>query len=431
MAVLERCNYHPMSLEVEDSSDLPWIEDKLARSIPNCPHIFFYDGEPWLAANTYALELFQQGKCAETVVSAMNHLRDYAEWLEAERLDWRYFPLRKYDRCLYRYRGNLIQRREEGELSPSTVSARMSAIVRFYRWAKENNLIGVQNHWKDRQTEIRVSTFVGLKRTLEITSSDLAIPNRRRPGATLEDGLLPISESSRKTLLSYLKSKGMIEIYLMFLIGFFTGARIETIRTMRLSSLKTAINDPSIQNLMRIPVGPPTRIKTKYDVSGSIPFPSALIEVLLRYATSARRLVRQSRASNENKTILFITSNGSKYEENSFTSIISKLRKKLEADGYGEFRTLKFHQSRATFGTQLMRLCLKTTESAESSIVFVRDAMLHKDEATTWKYIKFIENEPLKEKLSNEFFSFFSGNAENPDSLIEEITYESTAWLEN
>ncbi|MEL2330804.1 site-specific integrase, partial [Klebsiella pneumoniae] len=76
--------------------------------------------------------------------------------------------------------------------------------------------------------------------------------------------------------------------------------------------------------------------------------------------------------------------------------------------GLKQFQEFKFHQTRATFGTQLMRLAMDVLPSQVDAIVFVRDAMLHKDEATTWKYVKFIEKEPIKEALSDEFFNLYT-----------------------
>lgn len=423
MAVLESFNYQPMNFISGISDDLPWTECKENHALLNCPQVFFEDGEPWLAANMFALDALERGSRNETVVSAMNHIRDYANWLEDEGISWLHFPVKKRHRCLYRYRGSLIERRDNGLLSPSTASARMNAVVRFYRWAQANNWLDGKGLWQDKISVIRSETAFGLARSLAVVSSDLSIPNRKRPGSFLEDGLLPISDTARKTLLNYLKDSAPIEIYLMFIIGFFTGARIETIRTLRLSSLESFLDDPTVPGLKRVPVGPPTKVKTKYDVSGHLLFPVSIIEILRKYATSARRLHRQSRASKEDETLLFLTVNGAKYKENSFSSIISKLRQRLVKEGYSEFKRLKFHQSRATFGTNLMRMCIDLLPSTEAAIVFVRDAMLHKNESTTWKYITFVENEPLKEKISDEFFSFFSGQAESSNTIIDELTY--------
>ncbi|QGW99148.1 MULTISPECIES: tyrosine-type recombinase/integrase [Aeromonas] len=403
---------------------LPWVVDEEQRVIHKCPQIFRQDGEPWLEANAYAIQRLETGRNIETVNAFMNHLRDYAEFLECEGLDWRYFPQKRKLRCLVRYRGNLIERRDKGRLSPSTASARISAVLAFYRWARAERLLEQQPLWEDQHKVIRSHSLVGLPRTLTVTSSDLTISNRKRPGSVVEDGIMPLNQTSRRTLLAFLEAKGMTELYLMFSLGFFTGARIETIRSLRLSTLESAHGDPSISHLQRIPIGPPTLVKTKFGVSGELLVPLPLLHLLQNYATSTRRILRQAKASQENKTLLFLTTRGKKYEEASFTRLMSELRKKLVKEGLGEFERLKFHQSRASFGTELMRLCMSTVSHTDDAIAFVRDAMFHKSETTTWKYIRFVQNEPIKEKLSDEFFDFFSGRAAHSTMLIDEVINE-------
>ncbi|MBN0719444.1 site-specific integrase, partial [Pseudomonas aeruginosa] len=163
--------------------------------------------------------------------------------------------------------------------------------------------------------------------------------------------------------------------------------------------------------IMRVTVGPGTQVKTKFDVRGSLLFPSQLLQELERYAYSARRLTRQARASEGDRTLLFLSERWNAYSETSFTKLISYLRETLMSAGLKQFQEFKFHQTRATFGTQLMRLAMDVLPSQVDAIVFVRDAMLHKDEATTWKYVKFIEKEPIKEALSDEFFNLYTGKA--------------------
>lgn len=96
-------------------------------------------------------------------------------------------------------------------------------------------------------------------------------------------------------------------------------------------------------------------------------------------------------------------------------------------EGLTQFKYFKFHQTRATFGTQLMTFALKTLSSQVDALTFVRDAMLHKDESTTWKYIKFIEKEPIEEQLANEFFNLFTGNTDDTSSLINQVVYNDLA----
>lgn len=411
------------------SQEVSWVPIVGLKPLPKVPHIFFNNGEPWLAANAYAINKLESvaGNNLKTVTSSMSHLKAYACWLDDNEVDWRHFPKKKKDRSLYQYRGFLVRQRDTGLLSPSTASSRMAAIIRFYRWAQVYGWVDRTPMWEVRAKIVHFHTSVGFSRTMSVVSSELAIPNRRRTGGALEDGLLPLTNENRAALLRFLFDNEKVELYLMAMIGFFTGARSETIRTLRLSSLDSARDDSTIPAMKRVSVGPGTGVKTKYDVSGALLFPSELIDQLERYAYSARRLRRQSRASEEDRALLFLSERGNAYSETSFTKLISYLRESLAKAGLEQFREFKFHQTRATFGTQLMRLAMNILPSQVDAIVFVRDSMLHKDEATTWKYVKFIETEPLKEALSDEFFNLYVGRAGDIEKLISKATYDDNA----
>lgn len=430
MAILEIVMITPMTFHTNtDTKGISWSRASTLQPALKTPHIFFDDGEPWIAANSYALHKLDSvvGNNFKTVTSNMSHLKAYACWLEDNDVDWRHFPKKKSERCLFRFRGFLIEQRNNGLLSPSTATARMSAIINFYRWLQVYGWLDRDPIWEDRSRSIRLHTAVGFSRSMSVVSSELAIPNRKRVGSLLEDGLLPLTDENRTILLNFLLNHEKVELYLMTMIGFFTGARSETIRTLRISNIENALDDPTIPSMKRIPVGPGTGVKTKFDVSGSLLFPSELVSQLQQYAFSARRLIRQSRAAEDDRTLLFLSERGNSYSDTSFTKIISYLREKLTTEGFEQFRDFKFHQTRATFGTQLMRLAMRNLPSQVDSIIFVRDAMLHKDEATTWKYVKFIEKEPIKEALSDEFFNLYIGKIGDVQRLIGKATFDGNA----
>ena len=125
MAVLEIVNHKQMSLN--PNGEWKALNDSRSNAIPQ---IFFNDGEPWLAANKYAFYMLNSisGNDPKTITSKMNHLKAYASWLEENQIDWRYFPKKQKDRCLFKYRGDLIEARDSGELAPSTVTTRMGAV---------------------------------------------------------------------------------------------------------------------------------------------------------------------------------------------------------------------------------------------------------------------------------------------------------------
>ena len=422
MATLERIDITPLKYVRGPGC---W-EPATGKVLEALPHIFFSDGEPWRAANMFARSKLEDSqKKITTVVSLMGHLKAYADWLELEQADWRHFPQKKRDRVLFRFRGFVISQRDRGRVSPATASARMAAVVQFYRWAKVERLIERRDYWQDQTKIVRFHSTAGLKRALAVQSSELAIPNTKRDQLTVEDGLLPITVSNRNILLCWLRDRNP-ELWLMSLLGFFSGARSETIRTLRLFDLQNAYDDPMKPAIKCINVGPGTRVKTKFNVAGHIMVPESVQDVLCKYAVSMRRLKREALASKEDKSLLLLTRQGNPYSETSFTKLWSDLREKLVNDGLTQFKYFKFHQSRSTFGTELMKMAMKALTSNVDAIAFVRDAMLHKHERTTWKYVKFIEQAPIKQALSEEFGRLFFGTA-SPDEakrLIEEVTFD-------
>lgn len=424
MAVLQPINISPLKAFYEASSGTFEYAPTQGKVKEKVPFIYFDNGDAWLEANRYASAKFDQLDVShKTVRSNMGHLKHYASWLEDTGMDWRHFPTKKRDRCIFRYRGHLNHLRDTNQLAPSTTTARMGAVVAFYRWCFSEGLIDRIQPWEDRTKILKFYNSEGFNRTMHVRSSELAIPNRKRSGLMLEDGLTPISKDMRDTLLRYLRDNDEMEMLLMFTIIFYTGARSETIRTLRIQDIENAILDPLAVGMAKIRVGPPTTVKTKLSVSGYIPFPKSLLEDLKEYFYSPRRLQRQQRAKKESRTILFLTTRGNPYSEGTFTKLISELRKKLTNDGLDQFKSFYFHQARATFGTTLMEFALNRLPDKMSAIGFVRDAMLHKDEETTWRYIKFLEQQPLKNEYASEFFDLFTGRTskEKREQAVEDF----------
>jgi len=339
----------------------------------------------------------------------MKHLAAYASWLEETKLEWWHFPIRKQDRAVLRYRGDLIAQRNRGSLAPSTTRSRMAAVIQFYRHAKIHGFI--QRHsplWTDRSVVVRHFDATGFERTFVSTSSDLSIPNLSRVGLHLEDGLTPIRNDDIKKLLELTKEQGPREIHLMLLLGILSGARIQTITTLHIKNIENAYADVQTPNIYRIRVGPGTGVETKFDVSGEILVPKFLIDELKAYAYSMQRLRRQAIAGKANRSLLFLTNRGNPYKSGTITRLMTDLRRLASNAGLRFMNNFKFHQTRATFGTWLMGVALKAT-NAKAAVSFVRDAMLHKDEKTTFLYVRFLEREPLKAEVANQFSAIFSG----------------------
>lgn len=417
MARLEYIYYVPHRAVVEGHS-VQWVPEVSVRAVEDLPQIFWSDGQPWSEANLWALEMARSRDVKlKTVKSLMEHLHKYANWLEGEKTDWRHFPKNKADRVLVRYRGELVDSRDRGALAPTTTTARMRAVIRFYRYCAGHNFISRDApKWQDKVAVVRYFDSVGFERTLQRVTTDVSIPNRARPGVRLEDGLLPLTTEHMSELLSFSKGAASEELHLMLTIGCFTGARICTITTLSLSALEQAMRDPMVPGMWVVPVGPGTGIKTKFDVSGDLMLPDQLMKQIKDYASARRHLDRVIKADKKNKALLFLTRQGKPYKPRVTTREMIELRRKGLAAGLKFLQKFKFHQTRATYGTWLVSICLKVA-SVKASIEYVKRAMHHKNEATTFGYITFVEHTKAKIEVANAFTEFFLGHEDRVKAL--------------
>lgn len=413
MATLEFIYYQHERVEVKNGL-IVW--NKLKRnSIKNLPQIVWDNHLPWSEANLWALEQATSSKRdIKTVLSNMSHIYAYAKWLESESIAWWHFPERESERCLTRFRGALVNARDRGELAPSTTSQRMATVIRFYKWLNKNDLISPDRPmWEECFFEIKIKTAFGLEHTMRVASTDLAIRNRKA-NSTLhtEDGLLPVSYAAMKEIIALADNCASQEMALMLRIGFFTGLRLGSISDLKLDSLENASSIPNV-GWKQLSVGPGARppVATKFSVTGSVLIPEELLNILIDYSISTRRLKREALATSDNKNLLFLTRQGNSYSGDASRAVnveMSRLRSKGKKEGLKVFIGFNFHRTRVTFATELMKVALKFMPASEA-IQFVKEACLHKDESTTMKYIKFIESKKAMAEAADAFTELFMG----------------------
>ncbi|MBL1321456.1 MAG: site-specific integrase [Methylophaga sp.] len=382
-----------------------WILDE-SRKPKTKYSIFWSDGEPWMEALIY---LSEKRSKSTSIRSNAYDLMAYADWLEENNIHWLHFPIKIEERCLDRFRGYLIYSASGISGVPSR---RMNAVVNFYKWVKARGLIDKQvKMWDDQQVAVTFFNSTGFQRTAAVWTTNLRIPYRKSNINAVESGLLPLSVGDRDALLNYLKdnpSDQNIVLHAFFCLGFFTGARVGSIRTIRIENIKNAMPDKTDSRIMLIAAGPGTGIETKFGVHGYLRFLKPVYDFILDYAeTNFTRLERQAKALNENKSLVFLTKDGKPYGEGSINTAISDFRKALIRDGLTQFHDLKFHQSRATCGTELAREFMKYGDSY--AIEHVRDWLMHKNESTSWTYIKFLKKSKAAQKANDEFIRQFLG----------------------
>lgn len=409
MATLESIEYVPHRAIVGNGS-VAWVETKRPRVVA-LPQIFWVSNVPWREANLWAATRANDLRTnLKTIWSAMKHLHAYAKWLEQESLDWWSFPDRESERCLVRFRGALIKARDCGHLAPSTTKSRMAAVIRFYRWLAENFLIAPDRPmWEEKIIGVRVANKFGFERTMKTRTNSLAIPNRTSIGERLEDGLFPVTTKNVRIINDFAEKHASTELSMMLRLGFNTGMRFGTISSLKTQTIENAVESHKMPGYFILSVGPGARppVHTKYNVTGQVIINSVDLDLLKNYIFSVRRLKRQAKASLENKDYVFLTRFGNKYgTEGSDTSRaigieLGRLRTAGLNNGLKAFYQFRFHQCRCTFATELARVAIPY--GIGFAITLVREALLHKHESTSLKYIRFVEKTEAMAELSNEF----------------------------
>ncbi|RMV70397.1 Integrase/recombinase [Pseudomonas coronafaciens pv. atropurpurea] len=418
MATLEKISFHPSRLSISDST-VCRERDRRKETVVAMPQILWSNNTPWREANLWAYEQRSKGVDPKTTLAAIGHLHAYSKWLESQSINWWHFPAREADRCLIMFRGSLIAARDNCELAPSTTTQRMSAVVRFYRWLTANRLLSTNwPMWTDKQVGVRLLDEFGFTRTMMVTSTSLAIPNRKVTGDKLEDGLLPVSIKAVQQIIDFSLKHGSYEIYLMLKLGFGTGMRIGTLCDLRISTIQRAVADTAFPGFNKLAIGPGAhpRVHTKFGVTGQAWISDEDLQLLRDYIFSTRRLMRQSKATAADRDAVFLTRNGNTFgkgDGNASRGIsvqLGRLRKAGIAHGMNVFRNFRFHQTRCTFATELARTAL-SHGTASMAIQLVRQALLHKSEKTTLTYIRFIEKTAVMSEVANAFTRDFLGLA--------------------
>lgn len=417
MATLEYIDYQPHRAERQSDETIQWVTDRHHKRIKRLPQIVWVNGKTWSEANVWALEMAQSRASIKTVIASMQGLLTYARWLEAEGVDWTHFPRRESERALYRYRGALTEARDSGQLAPSTVSSRMAQAVRFYRWVLYSRLLSPESPmWKDRIVRLNFHDAVGFERAMKVATTDLAIPNRRPAGALhLESGLMPVTRARRDEILSFARKRSSEAMCLMLSLGFATGMRLGSLCDLKEDTICNAVPAP-LPGFHQLSIGPGARppVRTKYGISGRVLIPDPLLEDLKAHLWSTKRQLRKGKANPAHSDLAFLTIAGRPYEDedgrhSTINTEMARLRKLAEAEGVTALRGFKFHRSRATFATHLLIAALDTFPETSTAITFVRDACLHKNEATTLEYVKFIEDTKAMKEGAAKFSEFFMG----------------------
>ncbi|HHX4699379.1 TPA: tyrosine-type recombinase/integrase [Escherichia coli] len=356
------------------------------RSFEGFPLLIGADGWPVQPAQSFLWHiLIESGESLSTLTweAYGRRLYDYFAFLEANSLAWNDETPAHGLSVLSRYRDWSIG---ELALNPRTVNNRLALIVRFYRWAKLNNLI-------------KVLPF-GEKKTHIVPHSGL-LSHVTRPGK--ERSKISIMLRERKRLMKFL-TKDQVKVCLaldadpshqiLFHLMVRTGLRSCEARSF---PLKYVFN-PRLKNGLRrgqmISVAlEPSDMQIKYDRPRIIDVPWSLMEDMWSYSLYQRQM-RNSRGDGS-VTALLLTNEGKQYSKDAVVDIMKSYERKC---GF----YVRAHMLRHTYGTYTLLALRKTKEFEGEPLMYVRDRLGHSDVQTTMIYLHLINQLEAQSVLAYE-----------------------------
>ncbi|MEB6625380.1 tyrosine-type recombinase/integrase [Acinetobacter pittii] len=411
--------------------------------IAKFPIIIKEDGKIWELANLYLiLYMITSNEITGSTLKAIAiDLLDYYKFLNERNIDIFHFPQLNRYRATYQYRNYLLDQVYENKYHKSTASRRINRIVDFYERLLKNEYIS-KEYFENEPYEriikrITLNNTLGFEFQKIIKSTNLAIrqPKRNIEYDVIHDGgsLKPLTDSQQKIFLEYLERFGNRQLQLICLISLLTGARIQTIGTLKVYHLKELLKKlKENQNIKThiLHTGLNTGIDTKHNKPLNLYFPKNLIISLENYINSKIWYQRALKSfyGITDKNYIFITKSGLPYYTSKLEILDIKnsngqkivmrngeaIRKNLEElikkikEDHSNFRVFKFHDLRATFGMNYLKLLLKRNLNKDQCLLLLKEVMGHNNVATTLNYLNYQEIidqfSTAQEELENKIF---------------------------
>jgi integrase len=394
------------------------------KAFAKFPLVLNADGSLWEPACLWLLDRAQARPMhMSSLPSIARDLKEYMLFLDELGLAWDDFAaVDKYNRPTYHYRTHLQTLIHSSSIAKSTASRRMSTVISFYRFLMDHERMRFEptnEPWADRQVSFEYKDSRGFRQMRNVVTTDVSIILSKRDypwDGTIADGgqLRSLSVEEQRQLVSALKKLGNPEYELMHYVTLLTGARVQTVLTLRWGCFRDPPSSVK-QWSYKLRCGPGTGIDTKRDVANVyLSVPRVLYERLHVYVTSDRAKHRRgkSRLGDDFSNYLFLTNQGSPYYEskddrNAVSSsddhlkksspigqnlrefmaekVVPEVRKTLPTFSY------RFHDLRATFGMNWVDHCVGR-EDTKPNYMWARDQlrklMWHKDATTTDRYLE-------------------------------------------
>ncbi|EGH94852.1 site-specific integrase [Pseudomonas syringae] len=431
ICVSEAPDAKKIMLEGSDSAIVYQVDEVGGNNYPdlyNFPFLLHPNGCPWKEANDYLLSLMRDkapiNRRTDDVRRRASKLLDYLSFCEDNNLDWLDFSgARPPLRPTYKYFYHLINK---GTRSNQVINQYTGVIYHFYKYVSE--------HWHDLDmkrvdTVKQVRFIVQGSKGAKVVEAEKRSQTRRTPpvspvqlGFVREDGeaLRPLYNLELGAFLSAIRNEkewSAVE-RLILMTSLMTGARKQTVLTVRLRNLKGFTEDKlEREGAYKLHAGPSTGIDTKYDKPQVLYVPKQLADELVTLAKSPmmkrrrEKFLAQLETSHPGLTVaeddmyLFLSDQGNCYymakNDPRYTIVKSPqtgqvtetIKRKLITRVSSPFpKDFSYHWLRATFAYQLYQrlkpLVREGMLKSGEDIDFIQKRMHHESRETTENYLK-------------------------------------------
>ncbi|MEE7445445.1 tyrosine-type recombinase/integrase [Vibrio cholerae] len=419
------------------------------------PMIVDPDGSLWAEANRYLLSRLNgfvpvKRRTLESIAGDLAHFR---RWLLEEEIDFLTDTARPRARPTYRYCAYLHDEIRFGKLKARTAKRRISSVQNFYRWLVVDGVKFEYPLWLENDAALMFKDARGFQKSKSVKSTDLTrsfrvVKSNDDYSEHIDDGgkLRPLPKDEQVALIHALKAIGNTEMTLAFFLALATGARLQTVFTLRRQNFLDEPYKGAVSH--RIKVGDGTPVSTKYGKQMVLLVPLFLYRRVQIYMNSERchqRMKLSKHVYPENSDqYLFLTRTGQPYymaENDPFTFLYrspprgnavtqfirQQLKPELYRHGY-EFE-FRFHDLRATFGMNLLESFVNQMSKAETHLVvkadmtkalmLVRSRMGHTSIRTTEAYLNYREKYRVALDLQSEYEAYLESmlNEVNTDDM--------------
>lgn len=413
------------------------VGDLIDRSVYNLPFLFHRNGEPWVEANSFLLDLVKnkhaQNRPTDDAQRKASRLLDYLIFTEENGLDWLDFSGRRItQRPTYRYHLHLIGMGSRGR---QVANQYTGVVYQFYKFvARYWHAIDIERVDTVQQVKLFVENVYGHSRqiTVEKRSQTQSYSKTRViPAGFVDDEgecLRPLTNLELSSLVDVINSKGWdAQERLIFLFSLMTGARKQAVLTLRVKHVKALMQgllQPEGTYILK--AGPGTGIDTKNNKPHTLYVPKDLAEDLLTFVESPFAKNRRNRFAqgyaasypglepiaegdeyvflSEQANCYYMASSDPRYrfiKTRPLGAVADTLKRKLMRSISAEFpKDFSYHWLRATFAYQLYQRLVPRLQDRRllpgEEISIIQGRLHHERRETTENYLKLFTMIPEK-----------------------------------